>query len=183
MTETPVSNQKDDKPEIKKTTKKIRPEKTLPKTVKPQKQLIKKRKIIKPAETKSLKEKIEEKFKKLNHSKETITETSSPQKKTDLKVKNFPFKWYLDIVQHKVKTNWQEPSKILANYNLLTSSVSFRLYKKGNLDNLKLKTSSRNSLLDTSTLKAVRDSAPFPPLPDNYNKEHLDIVIEFNLAK
>lgn len=149
----------------------------------PVEKVVKKRKIIEPEQKKSLKEKIEEKLNKLESADTTTAAAGSLKKKTDLKVKDFPFKWYLDIVQHKVKNNWQEPSKILASYKELANMVSFRLHKDGSVTDIMLKEHSQNNLLDSSALKAVKDSAPFPPLPENYNKDYLDIIIEFNLSQ
>lgn len=174
---------KKEKPKPKPTVKKKEePKKTVPKE-KVKKKKVKKKKIIKKEPTKSLKEKIEEKLKKIDKKKPKTTKaTSSAVKTTDLKAKNFPFKWYLDIVQHKVKTNWQEPGKAPGLANTITTTVSFTINKTGGVSNIKIHKPSSFPALDNSALKGVQNAKPFPPLPENYKKDSLDIIIKFNLS-
>lgn len=180
--ETPKpKEEKKPEPKIKKETPKPKPKKEPEKTVKKK---IKKKKIIKREPTKSLKEKLQEKLKasEKKTKKAKKKSKSSSVKKTNLKAKNFPFKWYLSIVQQKVKTNWQEPGKAPGMSNSINAAVSFTIDKKGNASAIKISKSSSFVALDNSVLKAVRNSKPFPPLPENYNKDSLEVIITFNLS-
>ena len=42
--------------------------------------------------------------------------------------------------------------------------------------------SSGRSTVDQSAAKAIRDSAPFPPLPDDYRDSFLDVTIDFTIT-
>lgn len=153
-------------------------------TPKPKPKKVKKKKIIKKEPTKSLKEKLKEKLKQIDKKTETkeAPTSSTAVKKTDLRAKNFPFKWYLSIVQQKVKTNWQEPGKVPGMSDSINAAVSFTINKEGAVSNITITKSSSFVALDNSVLKAVKNSQPFPPLPENYNKDSLEIVITFNLS-
>jgi outer membrane biosynthesis protein TonB len=37
--------------------------------------------------------------------------------------------------------------------------------------------------LDQSAAKAVRDSEPFPPLPDDYRENSLQVTIDFTIVR
>jgi len=43
--------------------------------------------------------------------------------------------------------------------------------------------SSGRSTIDQSAAKAVRNSAPFPPLPDDYRDDRLDVTIDFTVER
>ena len=95
----------------------------------------------------------------------------------------FPYSWYLSVVQGKVTMSWEQPSARLATDNALSALVSFRIKRDGSIDALTVRRSSGRSTLDQSATKAVRDSAPFPPLPSDYREGYLDVTIEFTLIR
>jgi TonB family protein len=95
----------------------------------------------------------------------------------------FPYSWYLSVVQGKVTMSWEQPSARLATDNALSALISFRIKRDGSIDALTVRRSSGRSTLDQSATKAVRDSAPFPPLPSDYREGYLDVTIEFTLTR
>ena len=102
---------------------------------------------------------------------------------TKVKASRFPYSWYLSIVQGKVTSNWKQPSARLLGGENLTAVVSFRIKRGGMIEAITIRRSSGISTVDQSAAKAVRSSAPFPPLPDDYMESHLDVTIDFKITQ
>lgn len=83
--------------------------------------------------------------------------------------------WYILLVQSRIKENWR-------TYNILgmrTTTVSFRIYRNGRIENVILEKSSGNTGFDRSVIDAVRATKELPHFPQEISDAHLDIVIEF----
>ena len=83
---------------------------------------------------------------------------------------------YIKEIELSIKTNWTPP----AGSNLKKASVKFTIDKEGELISNVLFSSSGMADFDKSALDAVEMSKPFPPLPDELNRETLDIVFTFD---
>lgn len=95
----------------------------------------------------------------------------------------FPYAWYLSIVQGKVSSNWRQPSSRLITQDQLSTRISFRIRRDGSAELVTVRRSSNLPNVDQSAVKAVRDSTPFPPLPDDYMEDHLDVTIDFTVKQ
>ncbi|MCK4512219.1 TonB family protein [bacterium] len=95
----------------------------------------------------------------------------------------FPYSWYLSIIQGKVRLNWKQPSSRLISNEKLSAQISFRIVRSGDIEVVTVRRSSGLQNVDHSAVTAVRDSAPFPPLPDDYMDDHLDVTIDFTVAR
>lgn len=95
----------------------------------------------------------------------------------------FPYGWYLSVVQGKVSSNWDQPSARLIGEDALTVVVSFRIRRNGSVEAIAVRRSSGRSTVDQSAAKAVSESAPFPPLPDDYLEDRLDVTIDFTITR
>jgi periplasmic protein TonB len=95
----------------------------------------------------------------------------------------FPYGWYLQVIQGKVSSNWDQPSARLLAEDSLTSSVSFVIRRDGSVHGITVSRSSGRSTVDQSAAKAVRESAPFPPLPDDYMQSTLEVTIDFTIVR
>ena len=95
----------------------------------------------------------------------------------------FPYSWYLSIIQGKVRLNWKQPSSRLISNEKLSAQISFRIAPSGDIEVVTVRRSSGLQNVDQSAVTAVRDSAPFPPLPDDYMDDHLDVTIDFTVAR
>ena len=84
---------------------------------------------------------------------------------------------YYDIIKLKIEANKVYPK--LAKDNFIEGQVTlyFILLKDGNIRNLKIVKSSNNSLLDEEALNAIKNSVPFPALPDKFFKKSTEITI------
>lgn len=95
----------------------------------------------------------------------------------------FPYSWYLSIIQGKVRLNWKQPSSRLISDEKLSTQISFRIGRNGNIEVVTVRRTSGLQNVDQSAVKAIRNSAPFPPLPDDYMENHLDVTIDFTVAR
>ncbi len=96
---------------------------------------------------------------------------------------NFPFTYYLQIIIDRASSNWftslVDPG-ISGNFQ---ATVHFKIYKNGQISELKIQESSGIKSLDLSALRAIQTSAPFPPLPGAYEDEYLGIYLIFEHSK
>jgi len=106
-----------------------------------------------------------------------------PTASTTVTASRFPYAWYLSIVQGKVKSNWRQPSSVLFGERRLQAVVSFRINRDGSVGPVTVRRSSGRATLDQSAAKAVQASTPFPPLPDDYRENHLDVTIDFAVTR
>jgi TonB family protein len=80
--------------------------------------------------------------------------------------------WARDVVE-KIQKNWAIPTSLEddgKNAVEITASIG----KNGDLLNVGLRNSSAHPVLDRAALHAVRISAPFPKLPENFPYENLE---------
>ncbi len=96
---------------------------------------------------------------------------------------NFPFTYYLQIIIDRVSNNWFTSLVDPGITGSFQSTVHFRIYKNGQISELKIEESSGIRSLDLSALRAVQTSAPFPPLPRAYEDEYLGIYLIFEHSK
>lgn len=111
---------------------------------------------------------------------ETVKSNKKPckaSKKIENPTKNgVNFEPYLEKIQDKIKANWNPPKQRKTK----RIKVRFSVDKKGNLLNPKIIKSSKNRNCDNSALNALIDSAPFEPLPAEYNENTIDIEFTFD---
>lgn len=89
----------------------------------------------------------------------------------------FPFSYYLEAIERKVSQNWFAGTS--GGREGLNCIVYFRLQRDGQVRDARVETSSGNSYFDRSALRAVRSSAPFPPLPKAFDDSYLGIHFTF----
>jgi TonB family protein len=89
----------------------------------------------------------------------------------------FPFTYYLEAIERKVSENWF--SAVPGGGESLSCMVYFRLKRDGAVKDIRMERSSGNSYFDRAALRAVRSSAPFPPLPRAFRESHLGIHFTF----
>ncbi len=96
---------------------------------------------------------------------------------------NFPFTYYLQIIIDRVSNNWFTSLVDPGISGSFQATVHFKIYKNGQISELKIEESSGIRSLDLSALRAVQTSAPFPPLPGAYEDEYLGIYLIFEHSK
>jgi TonB family protein len=89
----------------------------------------------------------------------------------------FPFSYYLSAVERKVSQNWfSSESGRGEGYSCV---VYFRLARDGSVGDVSVEKSSGNQYFDRSAQRAVKSSAPFPPLPRAFEDPWLGIHFTF----
>lgn len=88
---------------------------------------------------------------------------------------------YLTLVDWKIQQNWvplgaSGPTEIVV-------VVRFRVLRSGQVRDVELETSSGNASLDTSALRAVRQSLPLPPFPNLLTEPSLDLRYRFVMER
>lgn len=86
---------------------------------------------------------------------------------------------YFSVVRNKVMQSWVIPENLIEDVYSLEAIVTFTIYKDGHISDVALEESSGNKYFDESTLRAVRQAAPFPPLPASIKKRSIEIGIRF----
>ncbi|HPP13488.1 MAG TPA: TonB family protein, partial [bacterium] len=86
--------------------------------------------------------------------------------------------WYVNLLKKKIEENW----RLLRPYSLKeeTALVSFRIEKDGNVSQPVVERPSRLLEFNRSVVAAVKNSAPFPPLPREIKTGYLDVTVEFS---
>ena len=84
---------------------------------------------------------------------------------------------YFAEIKRRVKRNWR-PSVPSNNRNTI---LVFSIQRNGQITGLRVIRSSGSPKVDRESLEAVQKSAPFPPLPQNFPNEQLNIEFNFNI--
>jgi len=96
---------------------------------------------------------------------------------------SFPYTWYLQTLHSRISSNWFTSRIQTGLSGEYFTTISFRIYKDGHISEPEILESSNVRSLDLSAIRAVRSSAPFPPLPAEYKEEYLLIRIIFEHTK
>ncbi len=87
--------------------------------------------------------------------------------------------YYLTLVDNKIRSNWVpvggRPEDVVV--------VKFRVLQSGQVRDIDLDTPSGDASLDTSALRAIRQSLPMPPFPNLLSKPWLDLRYRFVLVR
>lgn len=111
------------------------------------------------------------------------TPPPAPSSTTTIKASQVTPSWYLSVIHGKVSSNWDQPSARLITESTLSVVVSFRIRQDGSVSGVTVRRSSGRSTVDQSAAKAVRASAPFPPLTGVIPGDHLDVTIDFIMKR
>jgi len=85
---------------------------------------------------------------------------------------------YFRYLPHEVNRNWI-PYKADAGYQV---KVRFRIHRDGSISEIKI-VKSTNPKADTSVLNAVKNGAPYQPLPKSYSAKSVVAEIELEYQK
>lgn len=91
----------------------------------------------------------------------------------------FPYSYYVDIILNKLSSNWRINIIKTSKQRSFETEVWFRISRNGELLDNKVIKSSGNDIYDNACLRAVSFSAPFPPLPYQYEGKTLALSITF----
>ena len=125
-------------------------------------------------------------FQKIPEAKEPLQDEIEPYNKQEIsdseQGKNLAneaepdFGPYMEELQIRIKNNWHPPREDKSKRII----ALFKVDKEGNLLNLKITASSGNKDADFAAVEAIKISAPFKPLPPEYEGEDVDIQFNFD---
>ncbi len=96
---------------------------------------------------------------------------------------NFPYTYYLQTIHGKIAGNWytsQVSPGITGDFH---TTVYFKIFRNGEISALEIREPSGIRSLDLSAQRAIQSSAPFPPLPHDYEGDFLGIYLIFEHNK
>ena len=89
--------------------------------------------------------------------------------------------WYIAAAKRRVAPNWNllflDPA--VRNSRTLHCVISFTIMRDGTLKNVRVAESSGNASWDTSGLRAIQSSIPFPPLPGDWTPGQVSVLWDF----
>jgi TonB family protein len=87
--------------------------------------------------------------------------------------------YYLTLVDNKIRSNWVavggRPEDVVV--------VRFRVLRSGQVRDIEMDAPSGDSSLDTSAMRAIRQSLPLPPFPNLLTEPFLDLRYRFVLVR
>lgn len=92
---------------------------------------------------------------------------------------NFEFTYYLIALRNRIGQNWSAPAGLAAAGEPVRAVIYFRIERDGTVSDVRVEESSSRSFFDQSAVRAVRISAPLPPLPLAFDGEQLGVHFGF----
>lgn len=105
-------------------------------------------------------------------------ETDAPAIRLD--ERNFPFPYYLGVMQLKIQRNFVVPRML--GVTQLETVIYFRVRRSGRITNVVVERSSSNPVFDLAAQRALNAADPLPPLPEGYGKAYLGVHFAFQYA-
>lgn len=95
----------------------------------------------------------------------------------------FPYAYYIDTLKGKISSAWYSSLVSPGLRGKFVTLVYFKILRNGNIQDLKLEQRSGIDSLDLSSLRAVENAAPFPPLPADFPSRYLIVHFKFEWEK
>jgi TonB family protein len=97
----------------------------------------------------------------------------------EVQATDFPYAWYLNLLRTRITDSWDPPGESLLTGRANKVLIAFRLYRDGRVTDVRVDGASGTPGLDASARRAVDRAQPFPPLPDTYGGDFLDVAVRF----
>jgi len=94
-------------------------------------------------------------------------------------ISGFPFTYYLQFVSDKISASWFTSLVDPGVAGQLQTQVYFKIYRNGQVSDLKIEVSSGIPAFDLSAMRAIQTASPFAPLPAEYDGQYLGIHLVF----
>jgi protein TonB len=98
-------------------------------------------------------------------------------------VSGFPFTYYLQFLSDKISSSWFTSLVDPGVNGQFQTQVYFKIYRNGQVADLKVEVSSGIPSFDLSALRAIQTASPFPPLPSEYDGQYLGIHLIFEHSR
>ena len=100
----------------------------------------------------------------------------------EVDAQDFPFAWYLNVIRTRITDSWDPPGDRLVAGRSNRVLVRMRIHRDGRVSDVQVE-GSGNASLDTSAARAVKSAQPFPPLPESWEGDVLDVGIRFTVER
>ncbi|MFQ5639346.1 MAG: energy transducer TonB [bacterium] len=98
-------------------------------------------------------------------------------KSVRLDVDEFPFSYYLALLQSRIQANWEPPFRTAAVVR--KAVIYFKVHRSGQIANIVIESSSGERLFDQAAIRAVTLANPLPSLPVDFPLRSLGVHFEF----
>jgi periplasmic protein TonB len=89
------------------------------------------------------------------------------------------FPWYVEAVQRKISGNWLQSTIDGSVAYAPRVEVNFTILRDGTVTNIQITKSSNNYSVDSSAVRAIRDSSPFAQLPAGFSTTSVDFYFDY----
>jgi protein TonB len=93
------------------------------------------------------------------------------------------FGWYRDLLEQRVGQKWRTDDVDPRVQTAPPVIVTFDILRNGQIRDVRVLQASGNRALDFSAQRAVYEAAPFPPLPQGYERDSAQIEFWFQLKR
>lgn len=107
------------------------------------------------------------------------TEDQKEKSSISFDVKGFKYDGYMMRLKDKIEGIWQYPSDAAMRGIYGDLYLSFTIKKNGSLSKVELVRTSGYRSLDEAAMKALKDAAPYWPLPEDWKEEELTVKGHF----
>jgi TonB family protein len=98
-------------------------------------------------------------------------------------VSGFPFTYYLQFLSDKISTSWFTSLVDPGVSGVFQTQVYFKVFRNGQVGDLKVEVSSGVPAFDLSALRAIQTASPFAPLPSEYDGQYLGVHLIFEHSR
>jgi len=102
-----------------------------------------------------------------------------PEKGLTFDTSEFEHRGYMRRLKEKIEGIWEYPKEAVRNKMSGDLYITFTIKRKGDLGEIELVRTSGHRRLDRAAIKALKDAAPFWPLPDDWPEDELEIKGHF----
>lgn len=103
--------------------------------------------------------------------------------KVRLDVKEFPFSYYLALLQSRIQANWEPPFASGRQALSRKALVYFKIKRNGEITGVAIERGSGDYLFDQAVMRAVLLANPLPPLPFDFPEPALGVHFEFEQGR
>jgi TonB family protein len=93
------------------------------------------------------------------------------------------FPWYVQAVQRRISSNWLQSSVDPSVRWAPRIEINFEISSEGTVGAIQVIKSSGNSSVDTSAVRAIRDSSPLDRLPPGYAGRYVNVDFWFDFHR
>jgi periplasmic protein TonB len=93
------------------------------------------------------------------------------------------YSWYVEAVQRRISGSWLQASVDPGIRFAPRVVATFDILRDGTVTNIQIAKSSGNSSVDTSAVRAIRDSSPLQALPNDYSGSRVGVEFWFDFKR